>query len=152
MLHDSSLDSPLMDRDTVYKDALLDHFRHPRNREDPRGAQFVSRGSNPRCGDDLEVGVDFDGNRLSRVRFRGRGCSVCIASASMMTEAVAGKTRSEASHLYQQMYTSFKGRVGDCPTAPPEPLRPLSAVQQYPARHRCVLLSWEALADALGKS
>lgn len=134
---------------TLYKEALMDHYRNPRNREDPRDASVVRRGSNPSCGDDLEVGVDFHGATLDRVRFHGRGCSVCIASASMMTEAVTGKTRGEVEGLYDGLRQWFDAGEEDAAPDPPASLRPLSALRQHPARRRCVLLAWEALADAL---
>lgn len=134
--------------DTPYNEALKTHYRHPRNRIDPRDAQVVRRGCNPRCGDDLEVGVDFDGDTLRRVRFHGRGCSICIASASMMTEAVTGQSRGAAQSLADFMHEWFAGdAVGD--DAAPELLRPLSLVRKFPARRRCVLLAWEALNESL---
>lgn len=137
-----------MTTETAYKEALLDHYRHPRHKADPRGAQVVERGRNPRCGDDIQIGVDFDGDTLSDVRFHGRGCSICIASASMMTESVSGTTREQARALTDLMYRWFDN---DNPADDdiPETLRPLSPVRDMPARHRCVLLAWEALSAAL---
>lgn len=137
-----------MSRETLYKEVLLDHFHHPRNKADLSNAQAVARGSNPRCGDEIEVGVDVDGDRLSRVRFRGRGCSVCIASASMMTEAVSGEPVTAARELANEMKQWFEPN-GDRLSEPPQRLEALSAVRVYPARRRCVLLSWEALTDAI---
>lgn len=137
-----------MTTNTAYKEALLDHYRNPRNRGDPGNAQVVRRGRNPRCGDDLEIGVDFDGDTLSRVRFRGRGCSICIASASIMTEAITGKDFSEVRTLTDFMHRWF-GDDGSAGDEAPEWLLPLSPVRQMPARRRCVLLAWEALNEAL---
>ena len=137
-----------MAAESLYKEVLLDHFHHPRNKGDLAGADVARRGSNPRCGDDLEVGVDFDGDTLTRVRFHGRGCSICIASASMMTDAVVGKSRPEVAALYQALRSAFVSTSGAA-GPPPAPLLPLAAVQKHPARHRCVLLAWEALEKAL---
>jgi nitrogen fixation NifU-like protein len=133
---------------TLYKEVLLDHFHHPRNKGDLAGAQVTRRGSNPRCGDEIEVGIDLDAGRLSRVRFRGRGCSVCIASASMMTEAVNGRIPIEARALAETMQGLFAPR-DEALAEPPQSLEALSVVRAYPARRRCVLLPWEALADAI---
>jgi nitrogen fixation NifU-like protein len=137
-----------MSTSTLYKEVLLDHFHHPRNKGDLADAQSVARGSNPRCGDEIEVGIDCEGETLAQVRFRGRGCSVCIASASMMTEAVAGREVAEAREIADTMKDWFERR-GDRLGDPPQSLEALSAVRAYPARRRCVLLSWEALTDAI---
>jgi len=139
----------IMASHSAYKEALLDHYRHPRNKADTGGAQVVARGRNPRCGDDVEIGVDFDKETLSRVRFRGRGCSICIASASMMTEAVTGNDRREVRALIDlvQRWFGVDPGAGD---QVPELLRPLSPVRDMPARRRCVLLAWEALGEVLG--
>lgn len=136
---------------TAYKEALLDHYRNPRNKSDTSDAAVVTRGRNPRCGDDVEIGVDFDGETLSRIRFRGRGCSICMASASMMTEVATGRNRGEARELMDVLNRWF----GDDPSAgveAPQSLRPLSPVRDMPARRRCVLLAWEALGQALDQA
>jgi len=134
---------------SIYKNVLLDHYHHPRNHGDVSDADVIRRGSNPRCGDDLEVGVKFDGEKLKQVAFHGRGCSICMASASMMTEAVTGLTRKEVGHLYEDMKAWFSSGEGDIVPEPPKSLCALSAVREYPARRRCVLLAWEALHGTL---
>ena len=91
----------------------------------------------------------FIGEVLREVKFRGRGCSVCIASSSMMTEAVSGQSVDDARHMCEDMQHWFQQGEGEGLAAPPADLQALSAVREYPARRRCVLLSWEALADAL---
>lgn len=138
-----------MNQTSLYQEVLKDHYRSPRNCGDLNDAAVIRRGSNPRCGDDVEVGVYFEGELLRQVRFRGRGCSVCIASASLMTEAVAGKSRHAAHQLAQEMKRWFGSGEGSHVPDPPESLRSLSAVRAYPVRRRCVLLAWEALDDAL---
>lgn len=138
-----------MNAASLYQGVLRDHYRRPRNFGELRDADVIRRGSNPRCGDDVEVGVYFEGDSIRQVRFRARGCSVCIASASLMTEAVAGKNRAAAHALAGEMQRWFSSGEGHTVPDPPESLRALSAVQDYPARRRCVLLAWEALDDAL---
>ena len=134
---------------SLYTDVLKDHYRNPRNCGDLANADVVRRGSNPRCGDEVEVGIYFNGVTIQQVRFRGRGCSVCIASASLMTDAVAGKSRATALRLAEEMKRWFSSGTGDRVPDPPESLRALAAVRSYPVRRRCVLLAWEALDDAL---
>lgn len=138
-----------MDASDLYKDVLLAHYRSPRNYGDLEHVDVVQRGSNPRCGDEVEVGVRFDGERLAKVVFRGRCCAICMASASMMTEVLTGHQRDEAKRLCRDMTAWFSGADERTVAAPPEPLPALSAVRPYPARSRCVLLAWEALDAAL---
>lgn len=140
-----------MSNESIYKKVLLDHYRKPRNRGDLTDAEVVCRGSNPRCGDELEVGVNFDGDTLQKVQFRGRGCSVCLASASMMTEAVNGTSIESAESIYEDMKIWFDTGTERDSVTPPESLRALDAVREHPARRRCVLLAWEALHDAIDK-
>jgi nitrogen fixation NifU-like protein len=134
---------------SLYQDVLKEHYLRPRNCGDLHDADVIRRGSNPRCGDDVEVGIYLEGETVRQVRFRGRGCSVCIASASLMTEAVGGKSRDAARELVAEMKRWFSSGDGNQVPDPPQSLRALSAIQDYPARRRCVLLAWEALDDAL---
>lgn len=129
----------------IFRDVLMDHYRNPRNRGDLTDADVVRRGSNPRCGDEIEVGVNFSENILSKVMFHGRGCSVCLASASMMTEAVIGKTKQDALQLAEGMKAWFNAD-GDKPA---DSLQALEAVRDQSIRKRCVLLAWEALDEIL---
>lgn len=140
-----------MPDNSVYKEQLLKHFREPHNRQDGPmiDADVVRRGANPRCGDEIEVGLYLDGTRINEVRFRGRGCSVCIASSSMMAEAVSGHEHAEVASLCDGMRDWFEQGEGTAMEDPPASLAALAAVREYPARRRCVLLSWEALSDAL---
>lgn len=134
----------------VYRELLLEHFHHPRNRGEVAGMARVRRGANPRCGDEVEVGVDLDGDRLRAVRFRGRGCSICIASASMMSEMLSGTTVDQALSLGSAMAEWFAEDAGSRPPVSiAEPLTALGAVQGHPARRRCALLPWDALTAAL---
>lgn len=136
---------------SLYKETLLRHYRHPHNRceGELQGADIVRRGANPRCGDEIEVGLYLHGDDLAQVKFRGRGCSVCIASSSMMSEATQGLSAKDARQLCADMQAWFQAGDGGQLKDPPADLQALSAVREYPARRRCVLLSWEALDDAL---
>lgn len=133
---------------TLYSEALLDNYRHPRNRGQLEQADATRRGRNPRCGDEIEVAVKFDGDRIGKAAFRGRGCSISIASASMMTEAVAGRTTEEVSRLLERLRAELAAPEHDSQAAPVW-LAALGQIREHPARHRCVLLSWEALAEAV---
>jgi nitrogen fixation NifU-like protein len=133
--------------ESVYKTVLLDHFHNPRNKGGLDAMDTIKRGSNPRCGDDIEVGVSQDDGGLISVRFRGRGCSICLASASMMAESTTGLKQQQSQALVQQMLEWF-----DNPNAKPPlntTLAALDAVRKHPARTKCVTLAWKALDRAL---
>ena len=138
----------------LYKATLLEHYRHPRNRsEGPiHNADAVERGANPRCGDEVEIGIFLGHEKIEAIQFRGRGCAICIASASMMTEAIRGLSSDAARQLYQQMRDWFGAVETTADVTLPRDLQALAAVRDHPARQKCVMLSWEALAEALDKA
>ena len=133
--------------DSVYKTVLLDHFHNPRNKGDLDTMDRVRRGSNPRCGDEIEVGIRANNEVLESVRFRGRGCSICLASASIMSECTQGLTMLQARQIVQQMLEWFGDFKGEAPSN--TTLAALGAVRQHPARKKCVLLAWIALDETL---
>ncbi len=133
--------------DSVYKTVLLDHFHNPRNKGDLDSMDRVRRGSNPRCGDEIEVGIRANNEVLESVRFRGRGCSICLASASIMSESTKGLTRLQARQLVQQILEWFGDTRSEAPSN--TTLAALGAVRQHPARKKCVLLAWMALDETL---
>ena len=136
-----------MSTEALYKEQLLDHARKPRNRGDLDDADLRCRGSNPRCGDEVELGLYLNTGALEQLRFRGRGCSICMASASLLTEVATGSLQ-DAAALCAAMHDWFA--VAEPKAPPPRPeLAPLGPVRKHPARHRCVLLSWDALGQAL---
>ena len=136
-----------MSTEALYKKQLLDHGRKPRNRGDLDGADLRCRGSNPRCGDEVELGLYLEEGDLSQLRFRGRGCAICMASASLLTETATGPI-ADAVALCEAMHDWFAD--ADTGLSAPRPeLAALGPVRAHPARHRCVMLSWDALRQAL---
>lgn len=133
----------------LYKARLLQHFRRPSNRGGLAGADYRARGWNPLCGDELEVAVFCAGRQFRQVRFEGRGCSICIASASMMTEASAGLDRPRLKRLIEALREWLAGDSPAYPDVLPAGLLPLAPVRELPARRKCVLLCWDALEEAL---
>ncbi len=133
--------------ESVYKIDLLDHFHNPRNKGDLDTMDKVRRGSNPRCGDEIEMGIRANNEVLESVRFRGRGCSLCLASASMMSECTQGLTMLQARQLVQQMLEWFGDTKSEAPSN--TTLAALGVVRQHPARKKCVLLAWIALDETL---
>ena len=138
-----------MSNDALYKEALLEHFRHPCNhRKEPFEPGFVTaRGRNPRCGDDVEVGLLIDDGKVTASGFRGRGCSICMASTSMLVESVAGHDVVGLRHLHKQVIG-----WGEEKATLPDTLEALDAVRSSPSRKKCALLGWNALGEILEQS
>lgn len=140
----------MSDLEDLYREVILDHYRNPRNRGTLTGDAVVrAELQNPTCGDEIELALVFDDQgRIADVRFAGRGCSISMASASMLTEALRGKTREDALELDRQVQAMLRGE-GD-PPSPDQDLAALSGVAQFPVRVKCATLAWHALEHALG--
>ena len=141
--------SPLDDVRDLYSDAIRGHARRPAHRGRPDGVAAEARGSNPMCGDRVDVFVRADAGRVAAARFEARSCDVCAASADLMCGAVPGLDLEAVRKLAHEV--GEMARTGDGARCP-EALRPLSAVHEYPSRLRCVTLPWSALVEAMEKS
>ncbi|MFT6897935.1 MAG: nitrogen fixation NifU-like protein [Paraglaciecola sp.] len=120
-----------MSNTSIYKKVLMGHYQNPRHRGDLTDAQVVRRGSNPRCGDDIEVGGNFTNEIFEKVMFCGRGCSVCLACAFMVTETVSGKSKAEVHQLVEGMRTWFAAKSATSDDRPADHLQALEAVRSY---------------------
>lgn len=131
----------------LYDPALLDHAKNPRHRGPLPDAHRTARADNPLCGDRVTVALTLDGERIDQIRFEGRGCAVCIASASLLTTLVEGAGASEVAALDAALRTAVDPAGPD-----PDPrLALLAGVRSAPSRIRCATLAWDALATALGR-
>ncbi len=140
-----------MELKDLYRDVILDHNRTPRNFGPLEGASANAAGSNPLCGDRLTLHLRIAGDRIDDVRFEGHGCAISTASASLMTEAIKGRTRDEALALFDRVHALLT----DDAAAPDESLGKLAAlsgVREFPARVKCASLCWHTLATALKSS
>jgi len=136
-----------MELTDLYRDVILDHNRKPRNFGPLAPADASVEGLNPLCGDRLTLRLRMDGDRIAEIRFEGQVCAISTASASLMTEAVKGRTRAEAQALFDGVH-----RLLTDDAAPSEglgKLAALSGVREYPARVKCASLCWHTLASAL---
>ena len=138
----------------LYQEVILDHGRKPRNFRRLEGANRVARGDNPLCGDRMELFVNLSPEgRIADAAFQGRGCAISMASASLMTETVRGKTVEEAREMaarFREM--AMTGTCPDCGGALEEEmdrLQALSGVHEYPSRVKCATLAWHTLNTAL---
>lgn len=141
----------------LYRDVILDHYRNPRHREALSDPDATSEGVNPLCGDEVTVELRFDGDRVADISVHGQGCSISQSSASMMSEAVVGKTRHEIDRLAERFNLMMTAEEDDAagldPSRPGAVLGDLEALQgvrRYPVRIKCASLPWTTLAQALG--
>lgn len=135
----------------LYQEVILDHGKHPRNFRTPDDATAEAHGNNPLCGDQLTVYLKLGADGLVEdAAFTGRGCAISVASASMMTELVKGKSAAEAQALFKSFHEMCTGE-GDGGAAADEldKLKVLSGVRDYPARVKCATLPWHTLVAAL---
>lgn len=116
---------------SLYREELLDHYRHPRNYGTLSDATVIAQTLNPSCGDQIELAIAFDGERISRVRFTGKGCVISQAAASMLTEQIIGSSLEQLEALDKDGMLSLVG------------------IQLGPTRLRCALLSLEAVHRAV---
>lgn len=132
----------------LYQELILEHKRAPRRFGRLDAPTHHAEGRNPQCGDEIAVDLRVEGGRLADVRFHGQGCAICIASASMMSEAVAEQDLAFARELQQRMRAVLTGQL-DPDEAHLGKLVSLSGVRRYPSRIKCALLGWHALMHAL---
>ena len=132
----------------LYQEVILDHNRRPRNFRALDEANRTQEGYNPLCGDRLTLYVKLEGDRIADVAFQGSGCAISKASASLMTEALKGKTVTEARELFDKFH--------DMVTSAPDQAAPdlgklsvLSGVREYPTRIKCASLAWHTLKAAV---
>lgn len=133
----------------LYQEIIMDHNRNPRNHHDMLDATTKAKGYNPMCGDKLTVFVKLDDDTIDAISFVGCGCAISQASASLMTEALCGKSLKQAHELYSKMHSMLtKDEVESVGHAK---LDVLSGVKAYPARVKCATLAWHTMEAALEK-
>jgi nitrogen fixation NifU-like protein len=138
-----------MDLKDLYRDIIVDHNRHPRNFREMPQADRRADGFNPLCGDKLTIFVQLDGERIADVSFHGSGCAISVASASLLTESIKGRTIAEAERLFEQMHHLLTREDADIDVASLGKLGALSGVREFPARVKCASLCWHTLDAAL---
>ena len=135
----------------LYKEVILDHYRAPRNKGQLDPHDVALERNNPLCGDELELFLKFDGEKIEGIAFDGKGCSISLASASMMTEKVQGLTVKEAGALAESIKRMMAGEEEGDPEAIGD-LVSLKGVVKYPVRIKCALLGWNTLLEAFEES
>ena len=132
----------------LYQEVILDHNRKPRNFREIDGADRHADGYNPLCGDKLAVYVNVEGDTITDVSFLGSGCAISKASASLMTDAVTGKTLPEARALFEQFHRMVTESDRPVDTDTLGKLAVFAGVRDYPTRVKCASLAWHTLRAA----
>ena len=135
----------------LYQEVILDHSRHPRHFGALDNATHKAEGYNPLCGDRVTVMLTLDENgRVADIKFQGKGCAISQASASMMTEMLAGRTLAEAQKLMDGFLHLVKGEdVADLPPDDREYLDVMSGLSEFPMRVKCATLAWYTFKNAV---
>ena len=138
----------------LYQEVILDHGKNPRNFRQLEDANCEAQGNNPLCGDRLTVYLKVDEDRLiCDAAFEGRGCAISMASASMMTQIVSGKTVSQVQNLFDKFHKLCTGEIEEFPqdefADDVDKLRVMSGVRQFPMRVKCATLSWHTMNAAV---
>ena len=132
----------------LYQEIVVEHKRAPRNFGTLAAPTHQARGHNPQCGDNLKVELQLGDGKIDDIRFTGNGCAICIASASMMTEAVRGAEVAAAQDMQQRFRAVLGGQL-EPEAAHLGKLVSLAGVRRYPSRIKCAMLGWHALMHAL---
>ena len=132
--------------DNLYKELILEHYKHPKNKGELPPPALKAEGINPSCGDELELFIDLKDQTIADVKFTGEGCAISQSSASMMTEAIRGKTVEEVLELSQK----FKDMIhGEAPAEELGDLKMLQGISKLHARVKCATLAWVTLEQIL---
>lgn len=135
----------------LYREIILDHYKSPRNRGSLEPPAVRAEGHNPLCGDEIEVFIAVEDDKVSDIKISGQGCSISQSSASMMSAAVKGKPIAEVRALisrFKHMMSIEEDGEPDI-SAPLGDLEALTGVVKFPVRIKCAVLSWNTLAEAL---
>jgi nitrogen fixation protein NifU and related proteins len=134
----------------LYRDIILDHYRHPKGAGTVAAADHRAEGQNPLCGDECSVALSLDGDRVREVEYRGRGCSISVASGSMMAGEIRGRSLAEVRALGAAVKSMLQGKGRD-PAVELGDLEALEGVSKFPVRIKCALLPWSTLSEALAR-
>ena len=146
-----------MDLRALYEEVILDHNRSPRNYPKvPDGSNCSAHGHNPLCGDEVQVHIRVADGVIQDIGFEGQGCAISTASASLMTEALKGKSEAEAAALFDAVHELLTSKTSDdgndTDTDRLGKLTVLGGVKEYPMRVKCATLAWHTLQAALAHS
>lgn len=129
--------------DDLYRRVIMDHYKTPRNRGELEAGSVTVNLNNPTCGDRISLQLQLEDGIVKDAKFTGEGCSISMSSASMMTDAVKGKSAGEALRMADKFSSLMKGEAVEFDEY--EDIEALSGVNKFPARIKCATLAWNAL-------
>lgn len=135
--------------DTLYRQVIMDHYKNPRNRGEFEGDVVTVNMNNPTCGDRIQLQMQIEDGKVSDAKFNGEGCSISLASASMMTQAVKGLTTEEAVAMSEVFSAIMLGRDYDEDRFDLGDIEALQGVTKFPARIKCATLAWKAMEKGI---
>jgi len=140
----------MSDLRSLYQEVILDHSKKPHNYRVMDNADREADGYNPLCGDRVRIYLKLDGDRISDVSFRGSGCAISTASASILTDTLKGKTQAEADALFETFHDLVTGKdLANGESSVLGKLAVFSGVSEFPARVKCATLAWHTMRSAL---
>ena len=136
--------------DQLYRRVIMDHYKNPRNKGSIEDGALTIDMNNPTCGDRIHLTLQVEDGKIQNAKFDGEGCSISMASASMMTQAVKGKSVEEALQLSSTFSEMMLGKDYD-DSMELEDIESLSGVSQFPARIKCATLAWKAMEKGVSE-
>jgi nitrogen fixation NifU-like protein len=136
-----------MQLDDLYRRVIMDHYKNPRNRGTMDEGAVTINLNNPTCGDRISLQLQVEDGVVTNAKYTGEGCSISMSSASMMTEAVKGKSFQQALEMAERFSCLMKGE--DVEFQENEDIEALSGVNKFPARIKCATLAWNALRKGI---
>ncbi len=133
----------------LYQEVILDHSKAPRNFGHPPETNRVALGNNPLCGDRLSIFLTFEDGVVIDAAFEGQGCAISVASASLMTEAVKGKTEADVRDLFERFHRLMTENDAEAEAANLDKLAVFAGVREFPVRVKCATLAWHTLVAAM---
>ncbi len=137
------------DLQDLYQQMILDHGRKPRNFRELPGADSHAEGFNPLCGDQVTVYLKTDRDRIADLSFTGKGCAICTASASMMTQSLKQKSMEDALQMFEAFHEMLTGKTEAGDRSDMGKLSVFSGVRKYPMRVKCATLPWHTLKNSI---
>lgn len=135
--------------DQLYRQVIMDHYKNPRNKGTIEGDVLNVEMNNPTCGDRVQLHMQVDDGVVKDVKFEGEGCSISIASASMMTQAIKGKKIDEVLKMSEQFSEMMLGEDIDTEELDLDDIGALQGVSKFPARIKCATLAWKAMEKSV---